>query len=439
MSRPFLGSRGSGTYAQALFWAGVAVHSAVVLSLQFSFLNPLFDDSTHRKGKGADFYAVYQAARNIEDNVSIYEKQPAQQVVPYFFPYRYHPIVALTIGQLFSLVPPGVAYGIWIILQELLLFINIILTRRLFGDHPDADLATGFWFFFSPYFIELYMGQFSFLMSSLMFWMLAAMMRGRILLADAAWIGSLCVKSSSSLFVPVLIKMKRWRTVLLAILVVVLLGLPYFLSMPGSLEAFSANFTEPLTMPTLQGNQGFAALVGILLLRLGDNWPDSVYDFPDRLQAMNDALVIPTTILAILVVLFTVFMTIRTHPRYVPELFFLWILAYLLFYKHVWEHHYVMALPVFVLLYYRMRAGSIVLSQKTFWTSFFIIALPTLFVFIDKDAGLGDPELYWSHLESFLFHAPKPVAALALYVALSSALWKANEGNKEESMKIVEP
>lgn len=435
MSRPFLDPRRGGAYAQAVLWLGVAVHSAIVLSLHFSFLNPLFDDSTHRKDKGADFYGVYQAARNTEDNVSIYATKPQHQVVPYFFPYRYHPIVALTIGKLFSLIPPGAAYGIWIILQELFLFINIALTRRLFGNHPDANIATGLWLMFSPYFLELYMGQFSFLMSSLVFWMLAAMMKEKTLVADSSWIVSLCVKSSTALFAPVLLKMKRWRTVLFAALVVAALGLPYFISTPGSLESFSDNFTEPLTMPTLQGNQGFAALVGIFLLRMGDSWPKSVYDFPDRLLEMNDALVIPTMVLAVLIVMFTFYMTTRSAPMHIPELFFLWILAYFLFYKHVWEHHYVMTLPVFVLLYHRMRAGSIVISRKLFWTSFFIIALPTLFVFIDKEAGLGDPELYWSHLESFLFHAPKPLAALALYIGLSSALWMAG---KKETMKRPE-
>jgi hypothetical protein len=122
----------------------------------------------------------------------------------------------------------------------------------------------------------------------------------------------------------------------------------------------------------------------------------------------------------------TLFVTLRTPRSLWIELMLLWILAYFLFYKHVWEHQYVMLLPVFALLFWRQAEGGIRRGIPTifFWSVLTVIALPTGFLFIDRPDAFADPEFYWSTIESFIFHAPKPLAVVAMYVALSIMLLK---------------
>ena len=406
---------------------GILFHLVLFSSLSLRFLNPLADDTTHRRGQGVDFYAVYQAGRNVLDGVSVYADKPEQFVVPYNYPYRYHPLVALTIGTAANAVTPALAYTLWILLGEALLLLNIVLTRTLFPDPGRANAGSALWLLFFPLYVELYMGQFSFLMASLVFWMIIFWERGNTRAGDAAWTGSLFVKSNTALALPVLVKLGRWRFIGAASVVVVAASAPYFILIPGSLQAFAGNIAAPLTVPTIAGNQGFAALVGITWLRLGGLWPDSIFQVTQQLDQLNAALPLPVTVWSVAVLAATVAVTVRARREDWIELLILWMTAYFLFYKHVWEHHYVMALPLFVVLFWR-RGISLVaraIPAWAFWTSFLLAALPTAFVFIDKQQVLVDPEYYWSDGESLLFHAPKPLGMLLLFVSVSIAVLRA--------------
>jgi hypothetical protein len=122
----------------------------------------------------------------------------------------------------------------------------------------------------------------------------------------------------------------------------------------------------------------------------------------------------------------SLFLTVRTSASYSMELFILWILSYFLTFKHIWEHHYVLLLQVFVLLYWLLeqRRNYTPIPMKVFWWTFGIIAAPTLFVLIDKGPRMTDPEFYWTTFESLVFHCAKPLAVLILYCALCISLLK---------------
>lgn len=407
--------------------AGVLFHLFVLLSLQWGFLNPLFDDAVHRAGQGVDFYSVVQAGQNLVDGVSIYSTKPVEQVVPYYNPYRYHPFVAYTVGLCLIMVRPDIAYVLWILIQEGLLLINILLARSLFSDARSAAVAAGLWLFFSPYYLELYMGQFSFLMASLMFWTILAWMNGKERSGDLLWILSLMVKSNSVVFAPVLLKLKRWKIVLVGGAVSIGLALPYFLFEPGSAADFARNVIESAKAQTLFGNQGFAALIGVSVLRLGGVWTDFAQEFAVRLGHINQMLVFPLTLWTIVVVGLALAVTIRASRDSGITLLLLWVLAYFLFYKHVWEHQYVMMMPVFALLYHHMKKRIVAISPLVFWALFAVIASPTAFVFLDRSPVLFDPELPWRTWESILFHAPKPLAVLVLFGILCVQLWRKKE------------
>jgi hypothetical protein len=137
-------------------------------------------------------------------------------------------------------------------------------------------------------------------------------------------------------------------------------------------------------------------------------------------------------------------LTIRARRAYALELMMLWILSHFLTYKHVWEHHYVMALPAFVLLYRQavMRESPVRVPPALLAVVFAVIALPTPFVLIDRAQVVIDPEFDWTTLQSLLFHAGKPLAALALFVALAIALWRHGKERPEAAKtkgRVPEP
>lgn len=398
--------------------AGISVHLCMLLSLQWGFLNPLFDDAVHRSGQGVDFYSVVQAGKNLVDGVSIYSTKPVEQIVPYYNPYRYHPFVAMTIGLVSILLRPDISYVLWVLILEGLLLLNILLTRSLFSDERSANAATGLWLLFSPYYLELFMGQFSFLMGSLVFWSMVAWMNGNQRTGDGFWLLSLVIKSNSALFAPVLVKLGRWKLVLTTGAISSLVALPYFILQPGSLTDFSRNITESAKAQTLFGNQGFAGLLGVSVLRFGGLWSDFVQEFALRLDRMNEMLILPLAAWSVIVVALALVVTMKASRDSGIALLLLWILAYFLFYKHVWEHQYVMMIPLFVLLYHQIKKGMLAIPLSFFWIVFSIIALPTAFVFIDRSPVLFDPEIPWHTWESLLFHAPKPLSVLALFGVL---------------------
>lgn len=84
--------------------------------------------------------------------------------------------------------------------------------------------------------------------------------------------------------------------------------------------------------------------------------------------------------------------------------------AYLLTYKDVWEHHFVLLLPPLVLLALRK-------TSRWLWLPPFVVcALPSLFAFYDLP-HLGyneEPQPYWSHAVSLIQHGWKPLAPLWL-------------------------
>ncbi|MBI4549140.1 MAG: DUF2029 domain-containing protein [Ignavibacteriae bacterium] len=421
---------------------GVLVHLLLLFSLVFGFLNPLFDDATHRRGPAADFYAVYQAGQNIVDGVSVYERNPPSKVVPYSYPYRYLPFTALTLGQFFRLVSPPVAYALWILILESLLLINLKLTSRLFSNVEHQNIAVALWLMFSPYYLELFMGQFSFRMSTLFFWMMYYWSIGRHVSGDVLWTTSLLIKSNSILFVPVLMKLRKWKSLIVAGGVMIAFSLPYFLLYPDTIKPFARNFTAGLSAETIAGNQGFAALLGVCILRFGGHWVSYINEFAQNIGIMNEMIRIVLLIWTIVILSYSLLLTVRTSATYINELFLLWILTYFLTYKHVWEHQYVMLLPVFVLLFLRMcmQDGFSVPFKKVFWWTFAIIALPTPFIFIDKTQVLVDPEFYWTTAESLAFHLGKPLAVLILYSTLCVSLWKYGKRRfeMEESVKTVQ-
>jgi len=85
----------------------VMLHLGIVASVAFDerpLIWPLHNDTIHRAGRGVDFYAVYHAAMNLRLGRGPYSDRP-DGVTPYWYPFRYLPVVAIMF-QPFTRLPP---------------------------------------------------------------------------------------------------------------------------------------------------------------------------------------------------------------------------------------------------------------------------------------------------------------------------------------------
>ena len=411
-------------------------------------LIPYFFDATVLSGgRGLDFYALYQAGYNARHGADIYEGDPTQAsiVVPYFTPYRYLPIVAYTLGAALSFFSPLTAYKLWVVAIELTLLGCVYLTWRLTRD-PDrfAPLAC-LWLCFSPFYLELFMGQFSLVQGALVFGMLllsltpqlpspdddkAVIRRGGPRLAsppplkrkktlqesgtggeatlfDALWLVSVLWKINTVIFIPALVRLRRYRALGVTTSVVLLTSIPYFLIFPAHARDFWANnFGNTLAAHEL-GNLGFRQFVFELLAAL---------QAPPALQRLAQLALVGAVLLISLLFTFYSPGWGSEFPRNqlpLANYLSLWLTAFFLVSPQIWEHHYVMLLPVIVVAYW----------QKPSWLIFVIwllLALPTPFGFIglqpliaaNHDLRAFPLEPAWQPL---LQHASKAAPTLALW------------------------
>lgn len=417
--------------AQGLLALGVAVHLLFLLSLKFGWLNSLFNDSMHRFGPGGDFFSIYAAGVKARAGESVYTVGGHVAQVPYAYAFRYAPLVAYTLGLLSSLLAALNAYGLWLIVCELCLLRCIRLSVERAPDKPTACLVASLWLLFSPYYLELYVGQFTFVTASLVFWAYlswqdARMAQGKARsrlnrMADACFALAVWLKMMPLLFLPLMLWRGRWKSALAIVAVLIVTSWVYFAHRPDDWAVFVDTNGEPT--PTWHaGNQGLMALVYGLT--------------GERAKDFADARLLVLAVLA-LGLGWLAFGLWRAHPardadsrsKDAPDcgtdvegravwLYAACSVAYLLGYKDMWEHHYVLLLPPLVLL---------VLRRERVWLwlpPFVLCALPSLFALYDV-RGLGyneDPQRYWQPAVSLLHHGWKPLASVWLFVAL---LWRA--------------
>jgi hypothetical protein len=405
--------------------AAATVHLGLLLGWRFQTrLIPYFFDATVLSGgRGLDFYSLYQAGYNARHGLDIYEGDPAkvQIVVPYSTPYRYLPPVAYTIGAALSLLSPLTAFKAWVVIVELTLLLCVGFTLRQTRNDLDLGIRlAAMWLVFTPYYLELFMGQFSFIQAALVFGMLLVAYKPRSggpLLAvptaslparfDVLWVASLLWKINTVLFTPVYLRLRRWRALAAAILLGAALTFPYFLVFPAHWPDLLANNLGQSVRGHELGNLGLRQLV-FELLALGGAGPG--------LQGIAQAAIVVFVLVAALA------LTFRRQPPQLAGLLALWLTAFFLISPQVWEHHYVMLLPALILAYWQ-RPGWL---TAAFWLLF---ALPTPFGFTALQpmiAANHDLRAFAIEPASLLIlqHASKAVPALLFFIYLGLMISK---------------
>ncbi|MBN1401281.1 MAG: DUF2029 domain-containing protein, partial [Anaerolineae bacterium] len=388
----------------------ILVHLSLLLSWRLGFWNRFTFDSTATHGRrGWDFYALYQAGHNVLTDVSVYESdnEEIEVVVPLYTPYRYLPMPACTLGVLFNLVSPLWAFRLWVATVELVLLGCAYLCYRLAADPDQGAVLAALWLGFTPYYLELYLGQFSLVQAALILVLMVAAVRpswGRW--GGPAWIASLLWKQNTALLAPVMLRLKRWRLLLAALLVVLLASAPYFARYPSALDAFLRNLQSGPPSHQL-GNLGVRQWLYSLSSALAPYLDLGLH------AGLQTAWV--TLVLAL-----CLWLTFAPGDPDALLLLCLWTSVYFLAYHDVWEHHYVLLLPVVAMLYRRTGSGLVLIL-------YLCIALWTPYILIDPQgmAAYHAP-MRWTPLQprilDVLYHASKAVPALVLWAYIAGLI-----------------
>jgi hypothetical protein len=368
----------------------------------------LYNDSVHRAGPSADLFSVYHAGVKLAADEDPYERKESPRVTPYYYPFRYLPIVGLTLGKVLNSLGPDLARWAWIGFQELMLALSILLfyTKR----NPHQSLFVGFILLLStPYFLEVHMGQFTFVATVLVAWSCFVLEENKKSWQQvAASLGltfSFILKIFHLIIVPALGKSKRSVMLFcISAALFALFSIPYFLEHEGSLNTFvRLNFTQP-TGGLHTGNFSLAYVFLLLGKSLGlasakAGWTKEILSVHSLVLAGTGALVF------------------FSKARNISIMAASMLLGHFLSYVHVWEHHYSAVVITGLMLWSGgLRENNA--SIKTY-APFCLLGLiaPSLFYWLDlaKDPTIWSPDASWSYFARISLAAPKVISTVVLY------------------------
>jgi hypothetical protein len=411
--------------ARAVLLLGVLIHLVFLASLFGHWLDPLFLEAGSRSlGQGGDYFGIYQAGDNLTQGRSIYAKagrpEGDPRRVPYFYFYRYLPPAAYVAALDALLLPPRPAYWAWVALTEALMLLFVLSLRRpSLGPRARREALAGMSLGFFPFYLEQWMGQFSFLMAVFLWWtFLPELQRqGAPLQEDGirrlsrrtefwCWSAAIALKNFPALFALPYLRQARWRRVLWAAVLVAAACLPYFLFHPKDISEFLIMNFRPLPPVLLGGSYGLASLMRALV---GFVSPP----FAGHRFVLGSGDVYGTTLVVsaatAVVVCCSVYATWRMGRQgAAAEALALWTLSFFLIYKDVWEYHYVMLIPVVALLALRGSPGWVLAFGA--W-----LALPTPWI-LYRHICEGVPVMRWPPALAIAHYAFKTAPVLGLYI-----------------------
>jgi len=385
--------------------AGLLIHAFFLIALFSDFLRPLFNDASHTR-RGFDFGIFYLAGQALAEGRDIYSVQGA-------FGFRYLPAFAFGIGRFFAFFQPLTAYYLHLCASELFLVANLCLTWRWVAE-PRRGVALFMWLAFSPYFLELYMGQVSFWAASLIFYLIVGLDRNKQRWMGFVWAAALLVKPNALILIPGLLRLRALRILVIGLSVILVSSIPYFMVHPDSFTAFIQINTQGGHVKgalTHAGNLGLHAGLVSLIAKLAHRPLAELTTLGD-LPVVGRIFIYLVQCIILLATLIATFHRRTTHHP--VQLIALWMCSFFLLYKDIWEHHYVFLLPIMVALYAQS------FPPKIIWV-FILIALPTPFMFFDIEAGSYgaiDPEREWNIGTSLFYRSSKLLPLCYLWFAL---------------------
>lgn len=390
----------------------VILHFVLLALMLTRQLDGLFNDADHRIGPATDFTAYYVAGVRGLDGLGVYGHGPG-------FGYRYHPLFALSLGGLFKRLGLNGSFALWITINEAMLALLLVMAYRRLP--PGICLpASAVLLCFTPYLLEIYMGNASFVAGALALLAIDAYRRGRVPVGAALLTVSIIVKPLAVVFLPLLIIRRHFASVGVVLISVTVSAAPYFWHNPDAWRQFVAVNFRAIPAPGWvihAGNQGLHALLVRLAAAFNNIAPSVLASYDQFSHSWQAALIIMPLGLCALSALAT--WTLRQRWG---ACIALWSVTYLLGYKDVWEHSYAFMLPALLALWSDQPG----VERRLVWLAAVGLALPTLLVLYHPDLPPGpyDPEPVWDLPISLLHHATKPLFAIVLYIALLRLAWR---------------
>jgi hypothetical protein len=390
----------------ALLVGLLAVHVVLLWLMLGRHLDFAFNASKHRLGPGTDFAAYWVAAKQWQAGEGMFGHGPG-------FGYRYHPLFILTIGQLLASLKMATAHHVWIAINEVLLFIGLLYLRRLLPDWRHFIAAAGLLAIWSPYYLEVYMGNSTFVVTMLSLMAFYHYRRGQRAAFLALLTAGILIKPPPLVFLPILLVRKQWTSIGIVLAAIIVTAAPYFVLHPDQWAIFRRINTEAVPLAGFAihaGTQGLHGLVVTLCTRLS-GVPTAELASYSQLPAGCQVLIRLWPLLFI-VPSFLATWRLRNQP---DAAVFLWTATYILGYKDVWEHSYTFLIAGLVYLWLSGRVNRVL-----FLICAIAVALPTAFALYDDTTlppGPYDPEHSWPLAIAILHHATKPIWVLILWLA----------------------
>lgn len=389
----------------------------------------LFNDSVHRYGPGADFMALYHAGVASEQGVSLYAEIENPRHTPYYYPFRYLPILAQTVGEGSLSLLPLDAYKFWGLFLLGAGLCGCALLAQAAKSNGERLFAVVLFAFNTPLLLEYHMGQFTFL--TVLLAAGAALWSEHLdrnpapsgrrsfgrLGVGALFCLSVLIKLFTICAVPLWFKRRRFWLAACALLLPVVLNLSYFLEKP---EEFTQFWSMNMSTPGGGLDAGnFSPLYFLFLVArgLGATFKDA--DF------MHATSFVHSIFLAI-----TLFVVFFSREKSLFAGLTALLLAHFASYVHFWEHH---ASAVFFLglLFWLLRSQLSAKPER--WVSalmlvsLILLALPSPSALFDASFNVyeQDPSRTWSLGAKLLVAGTKALPLLVLWAIALRCHWRA--------------
>lgn len=302
--------------------------------------------------QGWDYYQIPNAAYALLHGGDLTGSVPTN-VPPYSFGSMnvYHPFFTLALGLPLQLLKPIQGFYLWTLVHIIVTAIMASILYLRFKSNKHIYFALFLYLVFFPNYLEIWAGQYHFLLNAAVIFLLLAALRKEKMKDGVIFAFSLLVKPIALLWIPTLLMHKRLKTVLIGIVIFIILTLPF--SLYNNDVYYIRNLLERIQTP-------FGSVPSIFTL-------DTLLRFWET----------PTDIIVFLKATTAIALIIFQYRRNINlfQSLFLWVSYYLLFYDLVFEYHYTILAPF-------LAIG--VLTQKPFQTQFakilnILIIVPTPF------------------------------------------------------------
>jgi hypothetical protein len=373
----------------------------------------LYFDAEYWPGPGGDFFALYHGGLQVRRGLSPHDLTPGPGDNSYFFRYIYSPDLAQTLGRIVTLLPPRPAYLAWLGTIELTLFSWIALIWRQRIADGVKTFAIALLLISQPYVLELHMGQFTFMATSLALaaaWLTGGQRLRRGAAFAAIFAGTL-LKTFPLVTLPAYIRARAgrsWPALAGGCLAAAIVLGPALLNRGNGHVALGMVDSVGVPHP---GAESLAQAVFLVVLAGTGEW------IPTRFPLVPELLVVLSVgVTAVLVIRRPALGVLRSAAAMV--------MAFFLGYLHAWEHHYaaVLLAGTLVLLELARNTDHRDARVRALGAALVVLALPSPYV-------LAGPHMETWTLGTWLaLSLSKAVpTAVALFVTLSAehAAWPA--------------